>query len=219
MSLLKKIYQNVKKRRNIIKYIPKGQKSGRVNPRTLRGSKNSSIVLRRTVVSAVMAAGAGFNVSDAFYFEMTQVNNFSEITAMFKKIKLLNITIKWLPAISSADAGIVISKVMYTAVNPDNINTGVPTPATIREQNNVSVRDFTKTFTIKFVPVIKNQVGQAGVTTYYTDMPANQTYLSPSQAGVKMYGLDWSIPDTGLANTVHLGKWEITYNIHCSAPK
>lgn len=190
------------------------------NPRKAYRSKASqSLSVKRTVVSIVACTGPGFDDSANYYFEMTQMPGFSEITAMFTKIKLQGVRLRWCPAFSDTLAGATsISKTMLVAVNTDNVTT-VPTLGSLRERNNVMIKAYDKGFSVKLKPVLKNQVGQAGLLTYYTDTPCNKVTLSPANAGVRFYGLDWSIADTGLPATTILGKWEIIYTVKCSSPK
>lgn len=180
--------------------------------------RNNEVVIRRTVLSPIVQTTTGVDEASNYYFQMSQVPNFSEISAMFKEIKLVNVVIKWVP-VKTETTGSEISNVIYFAYNPNNYSTGAPTSATIREQNNCYIRKYTSTFTKKLHPVIKNQVGQAGISTYYTDIPCHKQWMPTESASVRFYGFDWVIPDNGTTATNPLGKFEITYKIACRFPK
>lgn len=181
--------------------------------------RNNTVLIRRTVVANVTQSATGADIAAAYYFQCSQVPNSSEISSVFKSYKLLSVDVKWIPKITVNEANHVSSTNMYVAFNQDNINTGIPTTSTIREQNTCKTKTFFKTWKHRFYPVIKNQVGEAGLATYYTNMPCYKTFISTNSLQLQLYGMDWVIPDPGLSAGTSLGKYEITYNIACKDPR
>lgn len=182
--------------------------------------KKDSLVIKRTIYSPITRTLTGFDESSNFYFQMSQVPNFAEFSAMFKQIKLNKVTVKWVPVVTQNNNSTVIKNLdMYTAINKDNFITGAPTSNSIREQSNCMIRSRNKGFTQTVYPVIKDQVGIAGATTYYTDIPCSKTWLSTSSGSIIYYGWDWFIADGGEATGTPLGNFIITYHIACRGPK
>lgn len=182
-------------------------------------ARNNTVLIRRTAIASVVQTTVGVDTAANYYFQVSQVPNSSEIASMFKSFKLLSVDIKWVPKITQNETNNVSSTNMYTAFNQDNNNTGLPNSASMREQNTCKVRTFFKQWKQRIYPVLKNQVGATGVTTYYTNMPCYKTWLSTSSLNIHYYGLDWVIPDAGLGLNVGYGKYEITYNIACKDPR
>lgn len=181
--------------------------------------RNNTVLIRRTVVANVTQPGAGNDIAGNYYFQCSQIPNSSELGSVFKSFKLLSIDMKWIPKITVNESNNVSSANMYVAFNQDNVNTGVPNSTTIREQNTCKMKTFFKTWKHRFYPVIKNQVGATGITTYYTNMPCYKTFVSTNSLALQYYGVDWFVPDPGLTSGVSLGKFEITYNIACKDPR
>lgn len=181
---------------------------------------NNTLTIHRTVYSPVTQTVVGVDSGYAFYFQMSQVPNFAEISNMFKQIKLNKVTVRWVPGFTQVDVtNTQRHTYLYTAINPNNINSGVPTASSIREQDNFKLRTVTKPWSVAIKPVLKVQIGQAGITTYYADRPCAKQWLSPTQADVQYYGFDFLVADSGNLTGTFLGSMEITYSIECRGSK
>lgn len=198
--------------------VPKTGKKKRVyRKKRFTGKRsNTTLTIHRTVYSPVNQIVAGADSGFAYYFQMSQVPNFSEISNMFKQIKLNKVSLRWVPGYTQVDVtNTQRHTYIYTAINPNNVNSGTPTAGSIREQDNFRLHTALKPWSVSLKPVLKAQIGQAGINTYYADKPCAKQWLSPSQADVQYYGFDFLVADSGNLTGTLLGSMEITYSIEC----
>lgn len=177
-------------------------------------------MLRRTTTNTVNANGA-FDIAANYYFQMSQVPGSTELSTMFQKVKLLSVDCEWVPRsnVATASATTLTNNKMYVAFNGNNDQTGLPSSGSIRESNKYRVFNFTDNFKMRIYPVAKRQLGSAGITSYYEQRQSKHVKIDSNSLGLEYYGLDWVIIACGLANTVTLGNWLLTYNIVGYLPK
>lgn len=174
-----------------------------------RKSGFQTLTLQRSVMPGAIVTNAILDVGSNYFFQVSQVPNSSEFSGMFKEFKLNYVRLKWQPALQNTND--LAATPMYTAFNNNNLTTGVLSASSIREQSSCVIRNTQKPFSMKLRPVLKSQVGQSGITTYYSNIPCNKQWLSTDSLQVEYYGLDWVIPSPGVS--VPVGEYVITYNI------
>lgn len=175
------------------------------------------IITKRTI-SVNVNEVTGFATAGNYYFDISQIPDIAELMAVFQKFKLLRVECVFNPRgtvnTQVGGAGLTASEILY-AFNPNNGITGTPTYSTMDQLQGRKIGPVTKTHKIIIYPVLKNQIGQYGATTYYTDMRIGNVWLNSTNLGVRNYGLDFFIPNMGLPNGTVLGQWELTYVLLC----
>ncbi len=170
---------------------------------------NQQIPFHRKVTVNVQQAASSLPTASSFYFQMSQVADFSDISNIAQLVKLMGVTLKWLPATNSETG--TISWIQY-APNVNNISNTTPTADIMRSNNQTKSHDITKPFSFSMVPVYPTQLGNQ-VSTYYGLEPTNSRWIDPNSASLISYAFDWYVPDTLLTAGTVLGSWEITYHI------
>jgi len=195
-----------RKRKNINRkkknYIPRNK------------TRRNELYFTRTSYNGIPSQGPTHDIADNYFFSIANLDQSSEITRLFQKIRLLSVDCRWIPkyTVTTAGSGIISNNIMV-AFNGQNDQTGVPSKNDMLQQSRMKMYNVTKAFSIRIYPVIKQQLGSSGVTTYYSQKPSSQVGIDSTSLDLRMYGLDWYMEASGLATGVNIGVWELKYNM------
>lgn len=175
----------------------------------------NEVFFRRKTFNSIGQASSLAPTEDNYFFSLSLLPSVTDISNMFAKVKLLSVDCKWCPraTVSTLSASTLINTTGYAAFNPSNDGTGTVQFNDLLTNSKAKSFNITKPFKIRIYPVLKTQVGVTSVTTCYIDKPSSQVFIDTKDLAVRFYGMDWIIPNTGLASGYHLGDWELTYNI------
>lgn len=174
----------------------------------------------RSVVLADIGITSGTDTAANYYFQPDQCVDFNTYLSLYEQWRLHHVIIKWIPSVSETNQGFLQKNIAGFRWNPNNNITGIPTFTEMRQASNTKFQRVTQGYTKTLYPVAKRQVGYAGITTYYEDVPCQKIWMQCTNGGASsiiFYGFDWYFQDMGI--TAQIGSFEIEYFLEFKGQK
>lgn len=157
--------------------------------------------------------------TDAYEFTLSQIPNYTELSALYDQYKIMKIHVTFRPRYNVNSASVAATGIalpyLHWVVDHDDATTPSTTVNTFLENSRVKSVVLDRPRTVTLEPHILTEIYKTSVTTGYGNKPCRKQWIDMSDTSLQMFGLKFFIECPNMTLNDHICDVYYKYEVQC----